>query len=181
MTGKTYIGFDSRWPGRKASHKCSASKCKDNFLFHNAIRKYGFENFTWEVLCECEDLSLTLNELEPFYIKLFGSFGKHGYNLTVGGDGIHGLAHSEETKRKISENNKANPRRYWLGKKRYEETNKKISITKQGKRQSNYRLTEEDVRKIREDNREYREIAIDYDIHTSHVSNIKTFKKWKHI
>ena len=92
-----------------------------------------------------------------------------------------GTQTSEIARKNMSEASKKNPRRYWLGKKRDEETNKKISITKQGKRQSNYKLTEEDVREIRKDTRAYKEIAIEYNIHTSYVSNIKTFRKWKHI
>lgn len=81
VNGKSYIGqtrytLEFRW--RQHQHK------KDNTYFHNAIRKYGVENFNIEILEECnyEDL----NSKEIFYIAKFDTF-KNGYNLTIGGDG----------------------------------------------------------------------------------------------
>lgn len=81
VNGKSYIGqtrytVEFRW--RQHIHK------KDNVYFHNAIHKYGIENFTVETLEECnyEDL----NSREIFYIAKYNTF-KDGYNLTLGGDG----------------------------------------------------------------------------------------------
>lgn len=81
VNGKSYIGqtrytLEFRW--RQHIHK------KDNTYFHNAIRKYGPENFTLEVLEECS--TSNLNEREIFYIAKYNTF-KEGYNLTTGGDG----------------------------------------------------------------------------------------------
>ena len=47
-----------------------------------AILKYGKENFTIEILEECEQ-SL-LNDKEKYYIKVYDSYNK-GYNCTLGG------------------------------------------------------------------------------------------------
>lgn len=81
VNGKSYIGqtrytIEFRW--RQHLHK------KDNTYFHNAIRKYGADNFIIEKLEECniEDL----NEKEIYYIAKYNTF-KDGYNLTIGGDG----------------------------------------------------------------------------------------------
>lgn len=81
VNGKSYIGqtrytIEFRW--KQHQHK------KDNTYFHNAIHKYGIENFNIEILEECniEDL----NNREIFYIAKYDTF-KNGYNLTIGGDG----------------------------------------------------------------------------------------------
>lgn len=81
VNGKSYIGqtrytVEFRW--RQHQHK------KDNCYFHNAIHKYGIENFTIETLEECEVSKL--DEREIFYIAKYNTF-KEGYNLTIGGDG----------------------------------------------------------------------------------------------
>ena len=52
INGKVYIGFDSKWPRRAQDHKSSSfnEKHKDHHsYFHRAIRKYGWNNFIWEV------------------------------------------------------------------------------------------------------------------------------------
>ena len=52
---------------------------------HNAIKKYGKENFTIEEICTCEDDRW--KELERFYIKkLHTHYSEGGYNITWGGD-----------------------------------------------------------------------------------------------
>jgi transposase-like protein len=81
VNGKSYIGqtrftLEFRW--RQHLHK------KDNTYFHNAIRKYGAENFTKEILEECDVDKL--NSREIFYIAKYNTF-KEGYNLTIGGEG----------------------------------------------------------------------------------------------
>lgn len=81
VDGKSYIGqtrytIEFRW--KQHQHK------NDNTYFHNAIHKYGIENFSIEILekCNIEDL----NSREIFYIAKYDTF-KNGYNLTIGGDG----------------------------------------------------------------------------------------------
>lgn len=81
VNGKSYIGqtrytVEFRW--RQHQHK------KDNVYFHNAIHKYGVENFLVETLEECDYKDL--NSREIFYIAKYNTF-KDGYNLTIGGDG----------------------------------------------------------------------------------------------
>lgn len=81
VNGKSYIGqtrytIEFRW--RQHQHK------KDNTYFHNAIHKYGIQNFNVEVLEECDVEKL--NSREIFYIAKYNTF-KEGYNLTIGGEG----------------------------------------------------------------------------------------------
>lgn len=81
VNGKSYIGqtrytIEFRW--RQHQHK------KDNTYFHNAIHKYGIDNFSIEILEECDIKNL--NSREIFYIAKYDTFN-NGYNLTIGGDG----------------------------------------------------------------------------------------------
>ena len=57
---------------------------KDKTYFHNAIHKYGKDNFEISVLEECDVKDLDAKEI--FYIAKYDTF-KNGYNLTIGGDG----------------------------------------------------------------------------------------------
>ena len=105
LTNKVYIGFDSKWPKRKHQHKFSAIYENDtSIIFYNAIRKYGWENFSWEVIYQSLDKEHTLKFMEPFFIKEYNSYvgfkNHNGYNMTIGGDGCPGMIHSVKTKQK---------------------------------------------------------------------------------
>lgn len=109
VNGKKYIGYTlNSLEERKKTH-IYKSRCKSNkhyhYLFSNALRKYGEENFTWEVLCTCASKEECC-EKEIFYIKKYNTMSPNGYNLTQGGDG--GIQ-SEETKAKIS----CSVKKYW--------------------------------------------------------------------
>ena len=52
--------------------------------FHEAIRKYGFEDFDWEVIDSAETLE-ELNEKEIFWINKLNTLSPNGYNLEKGG------------------------------------------------------------------------------------------------
>ena len=69
-------------------------------VLHKAMCKYGIENFKIELL---ED-NLTEDQVdarEIYYIELYDSF-RHGYNMTKGGQGIHGYNHTDQTKLVLS-------------------------------------------------------------------------------
>jgi len=54
-------------------------------LLHRAFRKYGFENFDYEILSkDIDDIDL-LNKLEIFYITKFNTKAPNGYNVESGG------------------------------------------------------------------------------------------------
>lgn len=59
---------------------------EDRYAIHNAIRLYGEENFTFEIL-ECNITSYSeLRKREQHYVNKFSTFRVNGYNLTGGGD-----------------------------------------------------------------------------------------------
>ena len=104
INNKVYIGYTNKiLKKRIAEHKCSAKNNSD-YLLHKAIRKYGFDNFTWQVIFECFDRQHALNNAEPFFIKEFNCYYKDGlgYNMTFGGQGgMTGKNHSEKVRQKM--------------------------------------------------------------------------------
>lgn len=112
INGKHYIGFDSKFPSRKSSHKNSL-KTTTNNKFHRAIKKYGWDNFEWEILYQSKDLDHTKNEMEKFFITEFDSYYK-GYNSTFGGEGTFGYIRSLEQKKEIGKaTSERNIGRFW--------------------------------------------------------------------
>ena len=101
VNGKVYIGITSQGADVRFGHHLYEARSGSTFPIHNAIRKYGVDNFTVETIAECESYE-QLKELEKKFIKEYQSkLREFGYNLTDGGDGTFGRFHSEETKDKI--------------------------------------------------------------------------------
>lgn len=97
-SGKAYVGITSNYYKRCSMHRTS-KKCP---AFHAAIEKYGWENFTHEILFT--DLTLEeANELETRTILEHNTMFPHGYNLTTGAGVRRQLPHTEEHKQKISQ------------------------------------------------------------------------------
>ena len=106
INGKPYVGQTRQKLSRRISgHKRSKRK----FGVDAAIAKYGWDNFTVEVIEECPIEKL--NEREIFWIATLGSKAPNGYNLTDGGDGGSGKGRSQsaETRAKISAKLKGKP------------------------------------------------------------------------
>lgn len=125
LNNKQYIGLTKNIKRRFSQHKRAKSR---SVAFCHAIRKYGFENFTFEVLKENLVLK-EAKELEVKLIKEFNTLCPNGYNRTIGGDSS--VSHSPETIKKIVAKNKL----YWKthkhpmqGKKHSFETRMKLSI-----------------------------------------------------
>lgn len=98
---KVYVGQAKNPSQRKATHFYAARHGNEKPLYRS-MRKHGVENFVFNVLEECVDE--LINEREQFWVAHFDSFNpERGYNLTSGGN-QHFFV-SEETKRKISQNN----------------------------------------------------------------------------
>lgn len=97
LNNKIYIG-------KHTFHKIENNYFGSGVAINNAIKKYGKENFSKEILFIC-DSEIQQNEMEILFISEFNSF-KKGYNMTLGGDGMNGNIVSKKTRKKISESNK---------------------------------------------------------------------------
>ena len=88
INNKVYIGKSQNLLQRYQSHKrnYNNSKLQDyNTKFYRALRKYGFENFDYEILEQSDSFTNEqINEKEKYYIKLYNSIEK-GYNIQAGG------------------------------------------------------------------------------------------------
>lgn len=85
INGKSYIGQTNNWRTRIWQHmRCYE---KEDCSFHDAIKKYGFDNFDWELLETCNDKNMAL-DLEKHYIELYDTY-RNGYNENKGGVGGH--------------------------------------------------------------------------------------------
>lgn len=86
INSKVYIGqsinIHRRWKDEKANAFSGQSNEYDTKR-SRAFRKYGLENFTFEVIEECEPSEL--NSREKYWISYYNSH-IDGYNMTMGGD-----------------------------------------------------------------------------------------------
>lgn len=86
LNGHSYIGQSVNIEKRWIKEKSSAFNKNDiayNYPLSKALRKYGVENFIFEVIEECS--SEILNDREKFWINYYNTF-YNGYNQTLGGD-----------------------------------------------------------------------------------------------
>lgn len=130
---KVYIGksidIEERW--RQERYK------QPNLHFANAVKKYGIENFSFEVLEECSEEQL--DDKEKFYIKEYNSTDENlGYNITSGGTG--GAMPPDVIKRSLATKEKRNSFvRYWKGKEIPNEIKEKISNSLKKEKNNNYK------------------------------------------
>lgn len=86
-TGKVYIGQSSQTLQERINqHNSHAFGHQYNYHFHNAIRKYGADDFTYEIIEDKIETIEELNEREKYWISQYDSY-YNGYNSTLGGDG----------------------------------------------------------------------------------------------
>jgi group I intron endonuclease len=136
ITQKIYVGQAVDYKQRIRNHKFNLKQNK-NTPFYNALKKYGWENFSINIIEECEENKL--NEREVYWIEEKNSLYPNGYNLLEGGKQAR---HTDITKQKISNGRKGikfskshieNLRKSHLGYLMPEEQKEKISKSNKGK------------------------------------------------
>jgi group I intron endonuclease len=86
LNNQIYIGLsvdiDKRWARHRSNYIDINNKEYEKTLYR-AFRKYGIENFTFEVIEECSKEELANREI--YWIAYYDSFS-NGYNETPGGE-----------------------------------------------------------------------------------------------
>lgn len=107
INGKAYIGqaknIERRWKTHITKHNNPKNK-EYNKVLYCAMRKYGFENFEFEILIECEEELLDLMEI--YYIEKYNTYihseNSNGYNMNKGGGGSKGAKRTRKQKKNLS-------------------------------------------------------------------------------
>jgi len=82
INNKSYIGQTIRTIGTRKYQHIYDSNRNSSLIFHKAIRKYGEDNFKWEIICEAET-QYELNKLERFHMLENNSLTPLGYNAML--------------------------------------------------------------------------------------------------
>lgn len=105
-----YIGRGENYNDRSIYRRSKSLKGR-NYIWKSIVKKND-DNYLIEILYESNSLS-EIMEKEIEFIKLYGKIidGTGTLcNLTNGGDGSLGLKHTQEARKKMSENRKNNPK-----------------------------------------------------------------------
>lgn len=135
INGKSYIGLTCQKVTNRWKNGFGYSK-ETQPVFYKAIQKYGWENFTHEIL---ENNILTLeqaNQREQYWIAYYHTWVYdpycNGYNTTQGGDGNLGHKVSDESRLQMSKSHQG--QQSWAkGKTFSEEHRRRLSEAKRGK------------------------------------------------
>jgi hypothetical protein len=103
---KHYIGLTTQsLTQRYYEHKCGAKNITNTKILYKALRKYDMVDTFELVEVDTAETVDELIEKEIEYIKIFNSYykNKHGYNMTLGGEGVNGYVFTDEVKQQMSE------------------------------------------------------------------------------
>ncbi len=203
INGKCYVGQTKRSVRHRIKdHKSVALTSMAIYSYlHKAIRKHGWENFTWEVLEETDEAGLDM--AERFWIRCYNSLSPNGYNLDSGGHRQKvrsaetrakiGAAHRGrslplEQRKKLSQSaigRKHTPEARarmsvsQRGRTHSEETKRKIGAASKGKRKGKLDWAKvSSIRKLSADGILQKEIAAQFEIDQSQISMIVRNKCW---
>lgn len=170
INGKSYIGQTCYKLSWRVSDHFSKSRRKSDCVFHKAIRKYGKDNFSWDIIHDNIPEN-KLNDLENHYIKEHNSYCKNnGYNMTFGGEGTRGFyfKHKERTKVKI--------RNALTGQKLSENRKRRISNSHKGKVIS--KETREKISNSMIGNSRNSKLFLIYNFETENEELVKNLQEW---
>ena len=148
VNGKSYIGFTAKGlAARRRRHLKDAKNLALTYPFYNAIRKYGPENFAFEVIMDFQGDE----ELAKIFEREAIEGWKPEYNLAAGGEG--GTMHAS-TRAKIGAANRGRPSKL-KGRVLSEETRANMRAAQKGHPAYNKGTTRsaEAIRKTSEANR----------------------------
>jgi group I intron endonuclease len=146
VTKKCYIGetnqqnYNRRW-----SKHINCLKYKEGCpLLKASMKKYGVDNFKFDILIICFDDDLEKYERE--YIKKYNSKTPNGYNILDGGqlgNGMSGYKHTEATINKIKEKGRlfreANPNHFETYREKHKQSMEKLDISSLVKHSENFK------------------------------------------
>jgi group I intron endonuclease len=141
INGKKYVGQTQQEDIKDRWRMHKKITCIGHCL-ENAYKKYGLENFKFQIICICFDSDCNL--YEEYYIKKYNSIAPNGYNLKPGGDN---RKHHPDTIKKMSESLKGRKLSEIT-----EETKKKLSEALKGDKNPNFgkKMSEEQKQKMSE-------------------------------
>ena len=84
INGKVYIGQSLNIELRWKQHIQEAKNSRKQTKFYNAMRKYGIDNFIFQIIEQCQPSQQILDEKQRYWIQYYNSY-KEGYNSTLGG------------------------------------------------------------------------------------------------
>ena len=116
INNNIYVGLSvdiyRRWKSHKQRYNNKSDKEYDKVLY-KAFRKYGIENFSFEVIEECKVEEL--RRKEKYWIAFYDSFN-NGYNSTPGGEDILPMSGEKHPNHKVTENDVIYIRKLWASK-----------------------------------------------------------------
>ena len=98
ITGKIYIGQTTQTLENRIKNHVKESDKNKKRPFLLSLKKYGIENFIFEVI-DCANNLDELNDKEIYWIDYYKSTTPNGYNITGGGQGKKMIRTEELTKR----------------------------------------------------------------------------------
>lgn len=100
INNKKYVGITSK---SKPEHRWNSGRgYQDNPHFYAAIQKYGWDNFSHEILYDGLTRSEATEKEKSMIAELHTQDTAYGYNMTTGGEGTPGFIPSAETRAKLS-------------------------------------------------------------------------------
>lgn len=139
LTNDAYIGQSVNLKNRFINYfNSSYLNNRGTLIINRALIKYGYSNFSLEILEYCDKADLTSRE--QYYIDKLNP----KYNILKIAGSSSGYKHTEETKKKISEALKEirkGENSYWYGRTMSEETKVSMSLKKTGENNHMYGKT----------------------------------------